>query len=305
MRTLEKLGEFAEKYSFEIYNRNTIGIARSLMAFSFLITIGLNDINDLISVELLSKSNSIVFSLYKYSIFAIFINNLWIAKIISMIIMFTVLIGYRPRWFCIPHAYIAFSFAVSGMILEGGDQVCQNLSILILPICLLDSRKWHWHNIEASTNNSNKYKNIFSTIWYNVIILQVAFIYFHASIGKYKVTEWLDGTAIYYWLNDPLFGLNNSIGNFLLSDLLSNAFIVTTLTWSVMIFELFIAFAFMYTEKMRKLFLISGILFHFFIAITLGLVSFFFSMCAALILFLGEKQGYDLSKFRILEGKYE
>jgi antimicrobial peptide system SdpB family protein len=301
MRTIEEVGKFAEKYSFDIYNRNTIGIARSLLAISFLITIGLNDIEDIINVNLLSKSATSDFSIFNFSIFSLLINKLWIAKTISIIIMIFVLVGYRPRWFCLPHAYLSFSLSVSGLIIEGGDQVCQNLSLLIVPICLLDNRKWHWQNL--GNNDSNKYKNIFACIWYNVIILQIAFIYFHASVGKYKVTEWMDGTAIYYWLKDPLFGFNNGIGSFLIDYLLINPFIVTSITWSVLILELFMAFSFLYNEKMKRFFLFLGILFHFLIAISLGLVSFFFSMFAALILFLGQRQGYNLIKFKVETSK--
>jgi len=34
-------------------------------------------------------------------------------------------------------------------------------------------------------------------------------VYFHAATAKLAMEEWLNGTVLYYWLNDPVVGLSN------------------------------------------------------------------------------------------------
>ncbi|GAA3755101.1 hypothetical protein GCM10022423_01190 [Flavobacterium ginsengiterrae] len=128
-------------------------------------------------------------------------------------------------------------------------------------------------------------KNIIGlfSIW--IIRIQVAIIYYHASLGKLSVAEWVNGTAIYYWFNHSVFGMPTGISA-VMNKLLSNPIIVSLLTYGVIILEILLFLGLAASVKYRKTILCFGILFHFFIIIYHGIFSFFFSICAALILFL-------------------
>jgi antimicrobial peptide system SdpB family protein len=115
--------------------------------------------------------------------------------------------------------------------------------------------------------------------------LQVAGIYYHAAVGKVRVTEWADGTAVYYWLTHPLFGINAIFEPFIRPVLL-NPLAVSMLTWGVIVLELFLTTGIVATRAARKILLCLGILLHLSIMIFQGLGSFSITMFGALVLYL-------------------
>lgn len=95
-------------------------------------------------------------------------------------------------------------------------------------------------------------------------------IYFFASVSKFSVTEWKNGTAIYYWFSDPVFGLNESL-SYLILPMLKNPYVVTLSTWFVLVLELFIAFSvFISAKKYKQIAFFLGLFFHFFIGLFLA-----------------------------------
>ena len=118
-----------------------------------------------------------------------------------------------------------------------------------------------------------------------LIRLQVAGIYLHASMAKFGVQEWADGTAMYYWLLDPGFGVTGWLRAAALPVLL-NAAAVALLGWGVMLFELLLATGLLLPRRARHPLLIAGIAFHLGITVLMGLISFSIAMTAALLLFL-------------------
>jgi len=130
-----------------------------------------------------------------------------------------------------------------------------------------------------------------------MISLQIFTIYFFASVGKFKVDEWKNGTALYYWFTQPLFGVTSFFKPFI--DLLLSSPVVTTLlNWSVLVIELLIALSIFAPDNRRKRIIISiGILFHFFIGLFMGIVSFSFVMCSALLILISNSVNYE---FRII-----
>lgn len=134
-------------------------------------------------------------------------------------------------------------------------------------------------------------------IW--LIRLQVVLIYFQAAVTKFFVSEWANGTPLYYWWNHSIFGMPISISN-CVNYLLSNSLVVTVLTYSVIILEILIFIGLTASIKYRKSLLLTAILFHFLIIIFHGIFSFFFSIAAALILFLYPTyQSITLNTFRL------
>ena len=69
---------------------------------------------------------------------------LLLAQAVSVVVLVAVMIGYRPRWTCVPHWYVTFSFAVSLPAANGGDDIAQIVTMLVVPLCLGDERAWQW-----------------------------------------------------------------------------------------------------------------------------------------------------------------
>jgi antimicrobial peptide system SdpB family protein len=111
--------------------------------------------------------------------------------------------GFAPRWLCIPHWYVSFSIASTMPLINGGEQVAEILTALLIPMCLGDTRWWHWAKPTA-----------ISPVWrgsayaaHVVLRIQVVIIYAEAALSKLAHPAWRHGTAVPILLNDPANGL--------------------------------------------------------------------------------------------------
>jgi antimicrobial peptide system SdpB family protein len=117
------------------------------------------------------------------------------------------------------------------------------------------------------------------------IRVQVAIIYFHAFVGKLQVPEWVDGTVLWYWLNDPTFGPAHWLRPLVINFAATSVGIVL-MTWGTLMLEGSLAIAMFLPQRIQRRLLIAGIAFHSGIALLMGLVSFGLAMISALILYL-------------------
>lgn len=259
---------------------NLFGLARSILAFTLLITLLFNPVEVLFSGSLAYEAR-IVPGIHQYSIFHLFRNDLWLAKWISILVLLIVGSGWRPRWTGLLHWWIAFSFFASCPIVDGGDQIGAILSFYFIPFTLSDTRKWHW---SARLRKPNYYINGLNHFFLISIRVQASVIYFFAAAEKLAVAEWKNGTVIYYWLNHSTFGMNEGL-RFLVDPIIESPF-VALITWSVLILEVLLAMALLAPARFRSKLFPLGIGFHFLILIFHGLFTFFFYMTALLILYL-------------------
>ncbi len=266
--------------SFHSPFTNTYGVARSLLALSLLSTLLANDTAFIFSN---TTGEPLCFGgLQSLSIYCLLgKEHILLAKWLSVFVLILVVWGIYPRITGIFHWWVSFSFFVSCPYIDGGDQVCSILSLLLLPVTLLDNRKSHW----ISTTKNKPWQCLVANITLRVIRIQVAIIYFHATVAKLGVKEWVDSTVIYYWFTHNNFGLNEFISPFII-PLFSNNIIVTSVTWSVLLVELCLFGALFGNAKFRKLMLIVGFAFHGMIFFIHGLGSFALAMFGALILYL-------------------
>jgi len=264
---------------------NTIGLSRSLLAFGTLSTLLANEAHLLFpSIE--GMGNFIMNS--EFSLFYLLKEHLHIAKWVSVIILILVISGWRPMLTCIPHWWVAFSFFTSSPIVDGGDQITSILTLLLIPVCITDKRRWHWENNGPKIESSDFWqqcKHLFIVSFLIVIKVQIAIIYYHAATAKLSVEEWTNGTALYYWFTHDVFGMGSFLEPLLMPVLL-NPVLVTLMTWSVIVFEILLFAACLMSRRNQKIMLTLGISFHFSIFVIHGLFSFFFAMAAALILYL-------------------
>jgi antimicrobial peptide system SdpB family protein len=214
-------------------------------------------------------------------------QHLELGRWISVALLLFVMSGWRPRLTGLLHWWVSFSLPAAAVVVDGGDQVASVLTLLLIPVTLTDKRRWHWQSTEVvpEVSSGQMLANLLaaSALW--VIRLQMAGIYFHAFVAKFSVPEWVNGTALYYWLEDPNFGASPWLRPFL-DPLLIHAASVCFLTWSVLILEVFLTMGLVISRRHWSALLWSGFALHSGIALVHGLVSFGFAMFGGLILYL-------------------
>jgi antimicrobial peptide system SdpB family protein len=266
---------------------NYYGLARSLIALGTLLTLLFNSTSILfkagIGKQYLNYCDPLGISLYC-------LFDLDTAKVISIVILFLVISGWRPMITGVLHWWTVYSFVNSATLLDGGDHIASIITLLLLPTTLTDTRKSHWqpHPMASKSYRSN-FQKIISVLAISsliVIKIQISIIYLNAAVSKVSVPEWSDGSALYYWFSHPIFGYPEWL-QFIIEPLIINRNAVFILTWGSILFEFFMFSGLMMNRKYKKYLMILGILFHFNILIVQGLVSFFFTMSGAIILYLG------------------
>jgi antimicrobial peptide system SdpB family protein len=178
---------------------------------------------------------------------------------------------------------VTASFAVSSILLDGGDQANAILTLFLVPVTLTDGRKWHWDSPSSLSEESRAV--VVARSCQTMISLQMAVIYFVACTSKFAAPEWANGTALYYWFTQPMFGLNSALARFV-NPLLANRFVVVPATWSVLALEGTLAALIFATPHRRRKWLAIAICFHLGIIVVHGLVSFGLTMIAGLWLYL-------------------
>ncbi|ATY84483.1 hypothetical protein CVV65_05530 [Kyrpidia spormannii] len=266
---------------------NVYGFSRSLIALATAMTLAFNDASVFFrpAAGILTYPNrgalpgifNMVPASYTY---------LNVVRWVCVVILLLVASGWRPRITCVLHWWISYSLFTSAITIDGGEQVATVMTLLLLPIALTDNRKWHWQT-PADTltiRNDEVLRRIVAYVTLTAIRVQVAIIYFNSTVAKLAQPEWIDGTAVYYYLNDPMLGLPSLLKNALNPILTSSAVVIPT--WGTLILQTCLFAALFAPKSTWKYFLRAALLFHESIALMLGLVSFSLIMVASLVLFL-------------------
>lgn len=203
--------------------------------------------------------------------------------ILAFIVLLWVISGYFSQISCILHAYVSYSFLYDSKIIEGGDQVALIITILLIPICLLDKRVTLWKPKKINYKIP-EFLNLISFSCFQVIKIQIAIVYLFAGVVKANVSEWTEGSAIYYWLHHTMGTTDFLLDSF--GFLINNHIFSPVFTWCTLILE-FLLFGsiFMRQNQKNELFYIA-ILFHIFIAVFFGLWAFSLIMISSLMFLL-------------------
>ncbi|ADG80812.1 HTTM domain protein OS=Tsukamurella paurometabola (strain ATCC 8368 / DSM / CCUG 35730 / CIP 100753 / JCM 10117 / KCTC 9821 / NBRC 16120 / NCIMB 702349/ NCTC 13040) OX=521096 GN=Tpau_4244 PE=4 SV=1 [Tsukamurella paurometabola] len=282
---------------------STIGLVRSLIALSLAGTLTFSSPNSLFTYRLdtglaptcTGINQAFAFCLVERSYLG------WM-QTLAVIVLLVIASGWRPQFTCLPHWYVQASFITAVAAPDGGEQVATIMTLLLLPICLTDSRRWAWQayrpkpGSQSSTSNKTSYAFAIAAVGVLLMKLQGAIIYFQSSVSKLSHDEWANGTAFYYWSTDPAFGMTQWLHS-LLAPLLSNPWTLPLFTWGPLLIEIFLVFAlFSSNTRFRRIMLAMGIGFHLLIGIFLGLWSFAITMWAVDIVML-VPLGWSLQKF--------
>jgi antimicrobial peptide system SdpB family protein len=191
-------------------------------------------------------------------------------RIIAVTILAAVVVGLWPRWLCVPHWYVAFSLATRMTTLNGGEEVAQIVTLLLIPMCLGDSRWCHWqkpdHPMAPAWRGSAYAAHL-------LLRCQCAIIYLVAALSKLAYSSWRAGTAVPILLNNAQFGLPPGVRS-VVEHLLAPARIGAVVTWAVVALEITIATTMLFTTRGRRAGLALAICLHSAIIIAMGLFSF-------------------------------
>ncbi|MBK6923188.1 MAG: HTTM domain-containing protein [Deltaproteobacteria bacterium] len=261
---------------------NVYGLARTLLALSTALTLVANDTRTLF-VPLAGIAATPPFC-QGHGAIGIFCLSpeLELARWSAIAILLVVASGWRPRVTGVAHWWVAASLQWNASVLDGGDQVCMVLALLLLPLTVLDGRRWHWD--PPAPMRSEAAALVGWSTWIAVRV-QVAAVYYHAGVAKYGVDEWGDGTALWYWFRNPTFGAPEALQP-IVQPVIASATALPLLTWSVLVLEFLLAGALWMPPGARRVLFPLGCALHVGIALVHGITSFALAMIAALLLYL-------------------
>lgn len=261
---------------------NKYGIVRSLIAIGSLFTLLFTDPHHYFTHDFFQNGPPVDFPNIFYAMGE---SNLYIAVAFSVLILLWVISGYLPQITGILHAWVQFSFFNGALLVEGGDQVAQNITILLIPITLFDRRINHWHRTDYFQYRKPEWLEYFCYSCVVIIQVQMCTLYFFAAVEKFKVAEWVGGSAYYYWFNHNPFGASAWLKS-LLGFIINSPYLSPIITWSVLILESILFAALFMDHKRKRTLFFAAVAFHCMIMIVHGLNSFFFNMAAGLVLYL-------------------
>ncbi len=269
------------------FRTDAYGLARTLIALGTLSTLLFSHSTSLFRPGTGIPQWPVCASVTKLSLFCVFgQQNLELARWVSVAVLLVVASGWRPRWTGLAHWYVAWSLILSAILVDGGDQIAAILALLLVPVTLADGRRWHWDPAPGGVPSTTRgfAARLVPLSFLFAARLQVAGIYLHASVGKLKVEEWRDGTAVYYWFTDAWFGFPSYLQ--FLAPALNQPLVVAGITWGAIVLELFLFTGLVMERRWRPWMMVAGMGFHLGIAAVHGLLSFALAMWGGLILFL-------------------
>lgn len=199
---------------------------------------------------------------------------------IAVVVLTLVASGLWPRWLCIPHGYIAFSIASRMTAINGGEEVAQIATVLLIPICLGDPRRWQWSPV---TERMRPAWRGGAYAGHLLLRIQVAIIYLVAALSKLAYPSWRDGKALLIVMNSTEFGLPLVLRT-AADRLLDDAWAGAALTWGVIAVEIAIAVFVLCRVPARRAGLWLAVGLHAAIILFLGLFSFGLVMISSLML---------------------
>lgn len=275
---------------------NVYGLARSIIASATLLTLIFNSTE----VLMMNTDNCNILTIPTVFCFTNSIISPEVIRFIFIIIMLLVVVGWRPRITGILHYFIVYSIHGNAIVIDGGEHIASLIVFWLIPITLCDPRKSHWSLLD-NHSKINVYQKFISWLFFKIIKVQVAIIYANAAIARLKNPEWIDGTALYYFLTDILLGHSPYL-SWLIVPIIESELVVL-MTWGTTIVELVLFAGLFASNKIKKYILALGLLLHLGIAVTIGIVTFSIVMIGTLLLYLLTMDEHlPLQKNRILKG---
>lgn len=263
---------------------NPLGVARGVLALGSLSTLLLTDQRALFLTFLPNAAPARCVGIGQFGLFCVSdaaTGGRLLGTLVAVLILLAVVSGYGPRVLAIPHFYVAWSISQNVVLVEGGDQVNAAMTMLLIPWLFALPRG----NAYAANTSYLRVlrENAFAYGAAELIRAQLALVYAIAAIAKLAVPQWSDGTAFWYWLQVPTFGLPPDMFA-AIAPMLQHPIVMVPATYAVLAFELSLVGAIWTRGRLSRRLLDAGIGFHAAIAVVLGLWSFGITMAGALLL---------------------
>lgn len=207
-------------------------------------------------------------------------SGLLVSRVVSVVVLGIVAIGLSPRWTCVPHWYVTFSLASAVPLSNGGDNIAQIATMLLIAICLGDDRWWQWQ-VSARPLSPGWRGRAFAAHW--ALRCQLAVVYVAAAAAKLGDPFWTQGSALVLISRMSQYGLTPAVRD-IAQPVLSSYWLVAVMGWSVIGTQLLIAVALLGPRKVRLAALVLGVPLHLGIAVFMHLTSFGLIMIAVLVI---------------------
>jgi antimicrobial peptide system SdpB family protein len=217
---------------------------------------------------------------------------------VAVAVLAAVLIGFSPKWTCVPHWYVTLSLGASMTVPNGGDAAGRVATMVLIPMCLGDARRWQWRA------GRGPYPPGWGGAAYAahlVLRLQVALIYLAAVGTKLAVPSWRDGTYLAEVINHPHYGPSATV-RAVLGPVLGHRPLVAALTWGTLVVELAIAVCVLAGPRLRRCGLVLAVALHGLIIVLIGLVSFGLTMIALVTLASGGTRRHPPADTAAMQG---
>ncbi len=305
--TLQRPWQWFRKFWFAPISLRRLAIVRWLVGLTLLYLAIFRQSNmayyDERSLIPRSEALSLLNEAYRPSVAAFFWPDAWASgmHLALIALLFLVTIGFLPRIFTVFAWVIYTGFTERNYgVLFGADYI-GGILLLYLSITQhserLSLKAWirkRWpdlfskiwilqHNTFLTTSRSpnsfpHNWSQAFSTIGYRFLQLQLGIIYAYTGFEKLKGASWWDGTALWTVM------MNKQLALFDFSFLKYFPLVIPVMTFSTLIFEVYFPAA-MLTPKLRNPWILTGLIFHLGIGMTLGLMPFSVLMVSTYILF--------------------
>ncbi|HEX7306209.1 sporulation-delaying protein SdpB family protein [Lentzea sp.] len=202
--------------------------------------------------------------------------DLLVCRVVALAVLAVVTLGYRPRWTCVPHWYVTYSLSAAVVLPDAGEQVVRVLTLLLIPLCLGDRRRWQWQRPEKPMPAAWRGRACAAHLFVRVLGVT---IYLQASLNKLAVPQWRDGTASYYWLVHPRYGSDIAV-QAPLGTVLQHQIGVAAVTWGALAVEVVLALCLLGPGRVRRAGWALAIAMHGSIAVLMGFTTFAMTMAA-------------------------
>ena len=264
-----------------------VGVARTLLALSTVLTLAFTPANQLFfRSESYTDGVTCSTDATRLSFFCLTADDgvpAW-AVIAAIAVLLLAASGVQPRWTCVPQWYVTWSLAAGSPIPDGGDHLASNLTLILIPLALADPRTTHWRR-DRSTSKAAVGGRYVAYACIGLWIAQLIGVYMQASIAKMGVTEWADGSALWYWMQNPTFGPAEPLRTVVLVAL-QFPLVSVLMSYGTLVLQMALAVGPLLPRRVRRALLVLAVVFHGGIAVTMGLWSFSMVMIAADLLLL-------------------
>lgn len=224
-------------------------------------------------------------------------DSVAVAQLFAGALCLIVASGWWPALTAVPLALLLIALPLVSSAPDGGDQLAGILGLLLLPVSLTDWRRNSW--VDPRGDRLLRSRAFVANLGLALVKAQVSVVYLVACLGKLGSPEWADGSALFYWVRNNVFGAPQYLRPIVVW-VTEQPLLVTALTWGTLLLEFTLAIAIFLPSPFRTRALLPvAILFHIGIWLVLGVSSFAFVMCGAL-LFLVIPAGWSVGAERSL-----